>query len=149
MIFLTPSQCRHFPMTKFSHRYERRRPEDGDGGKGKEASKEENGTARKMGFWVLLDLLHLISEHPISCFLLVNHSLWPCRLTYQCTTPLYSSMPVPILRPLPRVPPVHFITWNMRAHLSELCSEFPCSVKSFWKDGTSCELDTPYSELCQ
>lgn len=47
-------------------------------------------------------------------------------------TSLYSSMPAPMLRPLSRVLPLHFTTWNMGARLSGISSEFTCSVKSFW-----------------
>lgn len=96
MIFPTPSQCHGSPVTTFSYRDERRRSEDGDWGKGKEASKKDKGATRKMGFCVRLGLPPPISGQPTSCFSPANQSLWLCRITYQCTTSLYSSLPVPM-----------------------------------------------------
>lgn len=51
-------------MTKFPYRYERRRSEDGNWGKGNSASKEEKGPMGKMGFWVLLIYLILFLDSP-------------------------------------------------------------------------------------
>lgn len=49
LIFPTPSQCHGFLRTKLSHRDERRRSEDKNKGKGKEASKGKKKVPKEDG----------------------------------------------------------------------------------------------------